>query len=243
MRSIVILLILIITTEAAYTGGSEVSRPSKEDTVAVPVGDERRKLPKKPSKGRGHKDDSEDEEEPVKTKNKGKGHRSSGGGDDNDGEDDSEGTETDSTTANESGVVVPQTMVPTPTAIFVFPTFNPVSISTNEPTDPPYTKPPYSKPEENENVPASVETMVPTADSLAAFAFPTLNPMTTVTSEPTRPPLTSGPTHSPATNEPSKVSVKQMNFSSNSAYISSLISYVNDILTSNKGANFISSDI
>ena len=209
MRSIVILFILIITTEAAYTVGSEVSRPSEEDTVAVPVGDERRKLPKKPSKGRSHKDDIEDEEEPVK---KGKGHRSSGVGDDN-GEDDGEETETDSTTANESGVEsVPQTMVPTPTALFVFPTFSPVSISTNEPTNPPYTKPPYSLPEENEGVPASVETMVPTADSLA-FAFPTFNPMTTVTSEPTRPPLTSGPTHSPATNAPSKVSVKQMNFS------------------------------
>ena len=208
MRSIVILFILIITTEAAYTVGSEVSRPSEEDTVAVPVGDERRKLPKKPSKGRSHKDDIEDEEEPVK---KGKGHRSSGVGDDN-GEDDGEETETDSTAADddESGVVsVPQTMVPTPTAIFVFPTFNPVSSSTNEPTNPPYTKPPYSTPEENEDVPAS---LVPTADSLA-FAFPTFNPMTTVTSEPTRPPLTSGPTHSPATNAPSKVSVKQMNFS------------------------------
>ena len=209
MRSIVILFILIITTEAAYTGGSEVTKPSEED-IAVPVDHER--TLKKKSKGRSRKeDDSENEEEPVK---KGKGHRSSGGGDDNDGEDDSEETETDSTTANESGVVsVPQTMVPTPTAIFVFPTFNPVSISTNEPTNPPYTKPPYSTPEENEGIPASVETMVPTSDSLAAFAFPTLNPMTTVTSEPTRPPLTSGPTHSPATNEPTKVSVQQINLS------------------------------
>lgn len=204
MRSIVILLILIITTEAAYTRGSEVSNPSEEDTVAVV--DHERPLKRKPSKGRSH-NDSEDEDEPVKTstndakKKKGRGHRRSGGGDDN-GEDDSGETKTDPTTANEGVVSVPQTMVPTPTAIFVFPTFTPVSISTSKPTNPPYTKPPYK---ENEDSPPA--SLVPTVDSLA-FAFPTFNPMTIVTSEPTRPPLTSVPSNSPATNGPTKVSVK-----------------------------------
>ena len=211
MRSIVFLLILIITARAAYTRGSEVSRPSEENTTATVDHDRTLKKKKKPSKGRSHEDDSEDEEEPVKNstndakKKKRKGHRSSGGGYDT-GEDDSE--ETDSTTANEGVVSVPQSMVPTPT-IFVFPTFNPVSTSTKEPTNHPYTKPPYSTAEENEDVPASVETTIPTADSLALFAFPTFNPMTTVTSEPTRSPLTNVPTSSPATKDPSNVSVKQ----------------------------------
>lgn len=228
IRSIVILLILIITATAAYTRGSEVSWPSEESTTATVDHDRTLKKKKKPSKGRSHEDDSEDEEEPVKNstndakKKKRKGHRSSGGGYDT-GEDDSE--ETDSTTASEGVVSVPKTMVPTPTAIYVFPTFNPVSTSTKEPTHHPYTKPPYSTAEENEDVPASVETTIPTADSLALFAFPTYNPMTTVTSEPTRSPLTNVPTSSPATKDPSNVSVKQcmlVVYSTNVIYISYL---------------------
>ena len=87
MRSIVILPIVIITA-AAYTRGSEVSRPSEENTTETVDHDRTLKKKKKPSNGRSHVDDSEDEEEPVKNstndakKKKRKGHRSRGGGDD-----------------------------------------------------------------------------------------------------------------------------------------------------------------